>query len=225
MIRQSRFYGVYEIEQGNRRMLLTKNITPGKIFFDEKIFYENKIEYRAWDPSRSKLAAAIIKGISQIGIKPGNVVLYLGASHGYTPSFVSDIVGENGFVYAIDFAPRVVRDLVFVAEQRKNIAPILADCNQPQTYTDKVTLADAVYQDVAQREQVKIFVKNCDMYLKKEGFGVLCIKARSIDVTKRPTDIFSQVREQLSKYMTIVDYKNLEPFEKDHAIFICKKTN
>ncbi len=52
-----------------------------------------KIEYRVWNPFRSKLAAAILGGIDQIHIKPGSKVLYLGAASGTTVSHVSDIVG------------------------------------------------------------------------------------------------------------------------------------
>lgn len=54
---------------------------------------EVKVEYRAWNPFRSKLAAAILGGIDQIHIKPGAKVLYLGAASGTTVSHVSDIVG------------------------------------------------------------------------------------------------------------------------------------
>lgn len=54
---------------------------------------ETKIEYRAWNPFRSKLAAAILGGVDQIHIKPGAKVMYLGAASGTTVSHVSDIVG------------------------------------------------------------------------------------------------------------------------------------
>lgn len=54
---------------------------------------EVKMEYRAWNPFRSKLAAAILGGIDQIHIKPGAKVMYLGAASGTTVSHVSDIVG------------------------------------------------------------------------------------------------------------------------------------
>ena len=218
-----KFPEIFVKEKGKRKEIYTLNSVPKTRVYDERIFKEGKTEYRQWDPKRSKLSAALIKGISQIGIKPGSVVLYLGASHGYTPSFLSDIVGEDGFIFALDFAPRVVRDLVFLAEKRKNIAPILADCNHPQTYVDKVSLADVVYQDIAQRDQVKIFLKNCDMFLKKDGFALLCVKARSVDVTKKPSEIFSHVRSQLEKEIIIVDYRKLDPFERDHCIFVCKK--
>src|SRR4030042_4030225 len=171
-MKQTKFPGIYEQARGKRSILLTKNLVPGKTVYTENLIKEDNIEYREWDAFKSKLAAAILKGLNQTGLKPGDVVLYLGAASGTTVSHVSDIVGKDGFVFAIDFAPRVVRELVFVAASRKNIAPILADAKQPQTYFHKITQADFLYQDIAQKNQAEIFLKNM-IYLKKEGFAVL----------------------------------------------------
>jgi fibrillarin-like pre-rRNA processing protein len=205
-----------------KERLYTRSLNPGKSFFDEKLVKDGKIEYREFDHTRSKLAAAIMKGVSQIGIKDQDVVLYLGASHGYTPSFVSDMVGKAGFVFAVDFAPRVVRDLVLLCNKRENICPILADCNHPEEYAGCVSEVDIVYQDIAQKNQVEILKKNLQ-FLKSGGFALLAVKARSIDVAKRPKDLFKQVRIELEKFISIVDYRELDPFEKDHAFFVCKK--
>ena len=217
-------FNVYD-DRKSRRIIYTKNLTPGKSFFSEELVREGGIEYRSWDVSRSKLGATIKKGASQIGIKDKDLVLYLGASHGFTPSYVSDLVGKEGFVFCIDNAPRVVRDLIFVCEDRDNMAPILADANHPEEYRELVTKqVDDVYQDIAQKNQVEIFLKNCDAFLKKGGFGLLAVKARSVDVTKHPKEIFREVRRQLEQSsMVIVDYRELEPFERDHAFFVCKK--
>ena len=54
---------------------------------------EVKVVYRAWNPFRSKLAAAIVGGVENIWMKPGSKVLYLGAASGTTVSHVSDLVG------------------------------------------------------------------------------------------------------------------------------------
>jgi fibrillarin-like pre-rRNA processing protein len=212
-------------DKKSRRNIFTRNLTPGKSFFAEELVRVGGVEYRAWDVSRSKLGAAIKKGSSQIGIKDKDLVLYLGASHGFTPSYVSDMVGKEGFVFCVDNAPRVVRDLVFVCEERENMAPILADANHPEEYKELITKqVDIVFQDIAQPNQVDIFLKNCDAFLKKGGFGLLALKARSVDVSMRPTEIFKDVRRQLEQSsMVIVDYRTLEPFERDHAMFVCKK--
>jgi fibrillarin-like pre-rRNA processing protein len=221
-ITKSKIFEVYE-KEGRRKSILTINLNPGKQVYDEKLIIENGIEYREWNPRKSKLAAAILKGCPNIGIRKGDTVLYLGASTGTTPSHVSDIVGKEGFVFALDFAPRVVRELVFLCEERPNMAPLLEDANQPNKYKDKLTKVDIVYQDIAQRNQSEIFLKNCDLYLKPNGYGLFAVKARSIDVARRPKDIFKQVRQEIEKELIIIDEKNLEPFEMDHVMFICKK--
>ena len=65
-----------------------------------------KIEYRIWNPFRSKLAASILSGVDNIHIKPGLKVLYLGAASGTSVSHVSDIVGPEGTVFAVEFSHR-----------------------------------------------------------------------------------------------------------------------
>jgi rRNA 2'-O-methyltransferase fibrillarin len=65
-----------------------------------------KIEYRVWNPFRSKLAASVLAGVDNIHIKPGSRVLYLGAASGTSVSHVSDIVGAEGVVYAVEFSHR-----------------------------------------------------------------------------------------------------------------------
>jgi fibrillarin-like pre-rRNA processing protein len=217
------FKGVYEAKIGGRTSLLTKNMTPGKIVYGESLFKSEGIEYREWDPERSKLGAALMKEVSQINMKEGDYILYLGCSTGTTVSHVSDIVGENGLIFALDFAPRVLRDMVFVAEDRKNIAPIMADANKPETYAHLVSQVDTLFMDIAQRNQTEIFIKNCEMFLKPGGFGLLALKARSVDVTRYPKDIFREVRAVLEKKFTMVDYRELDPFEKDHAFYVVKK--
>lgn len=56
----------------------------------------SKIEYRVWNPFRSKLAAGILGGLDDIYIHPGKKVLYLGAASGTSVSHVADVVGPVG---------------------------------------------------------------------------------------------------------------------------------
>ena len=188
-------------------------------FTEHKTVIKGK-NYREWDPSRSKLAAALIKGAKNIEIGKDASVLYLGAAHGYTPSFISQIAGK---IFAVEFAPRVARELVMLAGRLKNITPILADANAPASYYHMLDAVDIVYQDIAQKNQVEIFSKNCRVFLKKGGTGMIAVKARSIDTTAKPARIFADVKRQLEQEFRIQDYRNLEPFQKDHAFFVCRR--
>jgi len=201
----------------------TKNLVPGKDVYGEKLVREKGVEYREWNITRSKLGAGLAKNLNKLKLGKGDLVLYLGASTGTTVSHISDIVGKSGLVFALEFAPRVLRELVFLAEKRKNIAPILADCNRPEQYYDKVCVSDFMFMDIAQRNQVEIFLKNFQ-FLKDGGQAILCVKARSIDVTKKPGLIFDMVKKELVRNkINIIDYKNLDPYEKDHCLFLCSK--
>ncbi|MBI2549394.1 fibrillarin-like rRNA/tRNA 2'-O-methyltransferase [Candidatus Woesearchaeota archaeon] len=219
-IHETKFQGIFT--RKGKEKLLTRNLTPGRSVYQERLVREGNVEYREWNPRRSKLAASLINGVSQIGLKPGYTVLYLGASTGTTVSHVSDIVGNGGFIFALDIAPRVTRELVFLAQQRKNIAPLLADASQPQTYASRITPVDYIYQDIAQRMQAEIFLKNMRLFLKPDRFGFLCVKARSIDIAKKPRQVFREVHDYLAQHVNIVDKRELEPYERDHCVFVVK---
>ena len=88
------FPNVFKVKQENLELLATRNMTPGRIYYSEPIFTVDGVEYRSWNPTRSKLAAAILRGLKEFPIKPGSTVLYLGAASGTTVSHVSDVVGQ-----------------------------------------------------------------------------------------------------------------------------------
>jgi fibrillarin-like pre-rRNA processing protein len=220
-IEEHRLFEIYQEPRGKK--IFTKSILPGRTHFEERVTRQGKEEFREFDPRRSKLAAMIFKGCTNIGIRKNDIVLYLGSSHGYTPSFVSDIVGEEGLVFGIDPAPRVMRDFIFLAEERQNLVPVLASANHPEEYINRICQADIVYQDLAQKNQLDIFVKNCNVFLKKGGYGLFAVKARSIDVKRKPKDLFIEIRKELEKLFTVIDYKTLDPMEKDHCMIIVKK--
>lgn len=216
MLISEKFPGVFLVDG----KLATANLTPGKRFFDEALLREGGKEYRLWDPNRSKAGAAIVKGIKLFPISKDSKVLYLGAAHGFTPSFLSDIVGENGIIYAVEFSDRCFTDLLPVCEKRKNIAPILADARLPDQYS-WIEKVDAVYQDIAQPDATEIAIRNCKRFLKKGGYLLLTIKARSVDVTKNPRKLIEEEIEKLrTAGFVIDDWKMLDPFERDHGFIV-----
>ncbi|KAK1369052.1 hypothetical protein POM88_035144 [Heracleum sosnowskyi] len=81
-----------------------------------------EVEYRVWDPLRSKLGAAILGGVTNIWIKPGIRVLYVGNVCGLTVSNLSDLVGLDGLVYVVGFSDG--DDVVDMAGKRPNVVTI-----------------------------------------------------------------------------------------------------
>lgn len=223
-IKKHKFPGVYVfIDEDGSEKLATKNLVPGQKVYGERIIKWEGKEYRVWNPRRSKLSAAIMNGLKNFPIKPGKTVLYLGIASGTTASHVSDIVGWEGRIYGIEFSPRVLRELVPIVDERKNIIPILGDATKPEEYRALVTKVDVIFEDVAQPTQAKILVDNAKAFLKSGGYGMIAIKSRSIDVTKEPEQVFREVETELGEYFEIVERISLEPYEKDHALIVVRK--
>jgi fibrillarin-like pre-rRNA processing protein len=211
-----------EYEDGTTR-LCTKNLAPGYSVYGERLIKYNGIEYREWNAFRSKLAGAILKGLKENPVKKGVKVLYLGAASGTTPSHVSDIVEKEGKVYGVEFSPRVVRELILVAQRRPNLFPILADARFPQSYMPLIENVDVLYVDIAQPDQTDIAIYNAKIFLKEGGSLLLAIKARSIDVTKNPEEIFKEESSKLERNnFDVKQVINLDPYDKDHAMVLAR---
>ncbi len=210
---KEKFGNVFTVEG----RLATPNLARGFRVYGERLIEYDDIEYRLWDPYRSKLSAAIKNGLRDLPIKKGARVLYLGAASGTTASHVSDIVGEKGVVYCVEFAPRSMRDLVYLCEKRRNMLPLLADASKPEAYARDIKgRVDVIYQDVAQPTQAEILLANAKLLLKKTGSALLAIKAASVDVTVRPETIYERVLGELGEKFTLVQSINLYPYDKDH---------
>jgi len=219
-----RFHGVYWVELENgRKKLATINSVRGHQVYGEQLVEHKGVQYRIWDPYRSKLAAAILKGLKCLPIGEGTQVLYLGAASGTTSSHISDIVGARGRMYCVEISPRPLRDLLQVCSRRPNMIPILGDARRPLEYSALVKSVDVIYQDIAQPDQTDIMLLNVRTFLKDGGYGMVSIKARSIDVTRDPAEVFRKETEKLEKKTEVLDIVRLEPYEKDHAMVVIKK--
>lgn len=225
IIEKHRLEGVF-VSRGKEDALCTRNLVPGDAVYGEKRISTDeadgsKVEYRLWNPFRSKLAAAILGGVENIWIKPGSRVLYLGAASGTSVSHVSDMVGPQGMVYAVEFSHRSGRDLINVAKKRTNVVPIVEDARYPLKYRMLVGMVDVVFADVAQPDQARIVSINAHQFLKNGGHFVISIKANCIDSTAAPEAVFAKevqkLREQNFKPQEQI---TLEPYERDHAVVV-----
>ncbi|XP_019491490.1 PREDICTED: rRNA/tRNA 2'-O-methyltransferase fibrillarin-like protein 1 [Hipposideros armiger] len=219
-----RHEGVF-IYRGAEDALVTRNMVPGQSVYGERRVTVSeggaKQEYRAWNPFRSKLAAAILGGVDQIHIKPRARVLYLGAASGTTVSHVSDIIGPDGLVYAVEFSHRAGRDLVNVAKKRTNIIPVLEDARHPLKYRMLVGMVDVIFADVAQPDQSRIVALNAHTFLRNGGHFLISIKANCIDSTASAEAVFaSEVRKLQQENLKPQEQLTLEPYERDHAVVV-----
>jgi len=231
IVEPHRHAGIF-VARGKEDALVTLNSTPGVAVYGEKrISVESpvkngegnavKVEYRVWNPFRSKIAAAVLGGVDNIWIKPGSKCLYLGAASGTSVSHVSDVVGKTGIVYAVEFSHRPGRDLINMAKARTNVIPIIEDARHPLKYRMLVGMVDVVFADVAQPDQARIVALNSHYFLKDGGHSVIAIKASCIDSTAAPEAVF---RREISKLQEEnfkpLEQLTLEPYERDHAVVI-----
>jgi len=207
---------------GDGSMLYSRNLVPGTAVYGEKLVSIEGAEYRLWDPRRSKLAAYMLLSGKGGEITQRDAVLYLGASTGTTVSHISDIV-DGGQIYAIEVSKRTFRELIRNCAPRKNVLPMLGDARDEDLMAGIITKADYLYSDVAQRDQVQIFVSNFNRY--KCRSGILMLKCRSIDVSAEPAVVAREsVAAIRNRGLKCDEPLNIGAFEKDHfAILIQRK--
>jgi fibrillarin-like pre-rRNA processing protein len=199
----------------------TINAVPGKKVYGEKLARQGGKEFRLWDPFRSKLCGALKKGLKTFPFTKGSKILYLGASTGTTISHLSDIVGDEGEIYSVEFAPECMKSLIPLSELRENIIPIHADARHPEEY-EEVGEVEIIYEDVAQPDQDDILIKNAKMFLKKGGIAMITIKSQSIDVTKPKQEVFDAVVNKLETVFDVLESFRLEPYDKDHLFVVLR---
>lgn len=218
-IRQhQKFENVFWID--NR--LATENLTPGEQVYGERLVKVKGKEYRLWDATRSKPAAAIHKKLHHFPLKKGMKILYIGFASATTGSHFSDIIGKKGLIYGIEISERTLREALPVSKKRGNILPILADARMPENYS-WIEQVDLLYADIAIKDQSDVLIRNAKIFLKPNGFAMIAIKARSIDVTEKPSVIYKKERKKLEEFFTVTDFVTLNPYERDHGFFVLKK--
>lgn len=211
------YFGVIKLG----RQFATRNAVPGVRVYGEKLTKKDGTEYRFWDAFRSKLCGAMQNELKTFPFRKGSKILYLGASTGTTISHLSDIVGDDGEIFAVEIAAQCMKSLLKLCEKRENIIPIHADANQPQEYGE-VGRVEIIYMDVSQPDQDDILLKNAKLFLEKGGIAMIAIKSQSIDVTKSPKEVFGAVIKKLETSFEVLEKVRLEPFDKDHLFVVLK---
>jgi fibrillarin-like pre-rRNA processing protein len=199
------------------RELFTPNAEPGSRVYGEELRTAAGIEYRRWDPFRSKLAAFLLREPSGEVLAAPRTALYLGGAHGTTVSHLADLWPSSS-IFVVEKSPTSFVSLLALARRRANLLPLLADAQLPERYRADVGEAEFLYQDVAQRDQVAIFVENADACLARPGRGILMLKIRSVTQRKPGASVVREARERLGRAGFRVDAEEeLAPFARDHV--------
>ena len=215
------------------RNVWTVNANPGIAVRGESLRKFRSVEYRRWDPNRSKLGAGLLRTRNDPSLllpDAGSTILYLGAGHGTTISHLHDHLcgAKNRFggrLVAVDLAPRCLRDLTYLAEHRQGLVPVLGDARKFDAWGVLIpSRVDWLFQDVAQAGQVEIFLSAVRRFLSKDGIGLLSLKAASERHNEGgDEDIFSEAIAQLTSEVELLEHINLTGFEDQHALFVIRR--
>lgn len=199
------------------RDLYTRNAEPGRRVYGEDLRTEDGVEYRRWDPFRSKLAAYLLNAPSERPWTAPKSLLYLGGAHGTTVSHLADALPEAD-IFVVEKSPIAFAPLLALAKRRSNLWPLLADAQLPERYAADVGRVDLLYQDVAQRTQAEIFLENGRAALAPGGRGLLMLKVRSVTQRRAPGRVIADARQLLARGgWTVRPPVDLQPFSREHA--------
>lgn len=215
------------------KSLWTRNAVKGVSVRGERRKREGRIEWRKWDPTRSKVAAALIRTsgeTSSLLPDPGSKCLYLGASTGGTVSYIHDIVcgAENhhrGQVVAVEISPRMVRDLASLSDRRAGLVPVMADARRIEEVAPFLSSkVEWIHQDLSIADQAETFLRICFSFLSPGGKALLSLKAAS----ERSSDgddesRFNKAEKILQESdLTLLERIDLRGMEEQHVLFVCE---
>jgi len=173
--------------------------------------------FRLFEPARSKLAAAVVRGWPGDLPAPGERWLYLGAATGTTVSHVGDLVGPEGRVYAVERSVRPFGRLLALADRWPNLRPILADAREPESYASLVPPVNGVYADIAQADQLEIVVRNAELLLTGDGGALLiALKTPSMGRERSAGAHREEAERSLASRVALAPSVSLEPFHRGH---------
>jgi len=145
----------------------------------------------------------------------GEAVVYLGAAGGER---AAAIARQATSVLAVEKSPVAGLRLVERAKAQADLVPVVGDARQPEAYGPLVPELGLLVQDVAQPDQVEIFLDNADRFQPDRGY--LAVKARSIAVDRPPEQVFDRARERVAEEADVREIVSLDPHHEDHVMIV-----
>lgn len=204
---------------GERVELWTETVGSMPPVYGERWIEAEGRSFRLFEPSRSKLAAALDHGWSGDLPHVGERWLYLGAASGTTASHVADLVGPSGRVYAVEKSVRPFARLYALSARWPNLLPILADARVPADFCDLVPPVDGMYADIAQPDQLEIVRQNASLFLRGPGRSVLvALKTSSMGRDRAPAAHLARSEQTLAPLFDLAPSVKLDPFHRAHYL-------
>lgn len=188
-----------------------------------------EVHLRNWVLKTGKLAGAMIGGAKTIHVRPGMKVMYLcrGLPQGGEPgqeswpdvSHISDIVGLEGQVFAIDHCQLSSMELVRMANQRPNLIPIFADPRVPDSFPLTLPKMDVLICDLPLHDMAHVAGENARRYLKVGGGFIFFIDSFFSTSTAAPEDIYvAEIEKLRNEHLTTTNRVEIDRwFVRQHV--------
>jgi len=205
----------------NSLRLTTKNLVKGFKFKNEKLIYRDQNELRLWKPYRSKLAAGIINGLEIIPLSEDSRILYFGIKNGITLNHMSDIVGQNGKIFAI--SEQIDYSLKNLSKIKENIILLEQDKskNFERLITEKV---DLLFVDLPETNFSEIII-NFKKFLHDSGFLIFIFRTKDARVKNKNSENKLDLFDELNSNFQIIQIINLTDFFKEFSMVLAKNKN
>jgi fibrillarin-like rRNA methylase len=213
---------LHGIREGDRLVPATEALGTPPDVYGERLVAKRSGWWRRWDPYRSKLSAALLKGYRGPVPQPGERWLYLGAATGTTASHLADLVGPEGAVYAVEMSLRPFARLLRLAERYPNLFPILGDARHPDDYSGWIPPVDGVYSDVAQPDQVGIACRNGELFLRDGRPLLLVLKLSSLGRERSSEILVERALGEMRPFRPLAPPIALEPYHRQHRFLAAR---
>ena len=124
----------------------------------------------------------------------------------------------------MEISPRMMRDLVTLAERRSGLVPVLGDARRPEAVVPFIRgRADWIHQDLSIADQAETFVRMATSFLRPGGVGLLSLKAASERASDGDDDSrFAKAERILGESeLEVVERIDLAGLEEQHVVFRC----
>ena len=173
-------------------------------------------QYRNWNPSYSKLAAALFNGLEIFPFKSDSKIFYSDSSSTTTLNHLLDIVDSNGTIYLQKNNSAKIKNLknVVIVDQEK-IATLSSNGLKE--------LFDVIYLDIITNENLRTQILNHEKTLKNSGFLIIILN--KITKINDPSfrDQINNIIINSNSSLKLIQEINLSNFFKKSMMIIMQK--
>ena len=173
-------------------------------------------QYRNWNPSYSKLAAALFNGLEIFPFKSDSKIFYSDSSSTTTLNHLLDIVDSKGTIYLQKNNSAKIKNLknVVVVDQEK--IPTLSSNGLKESF-------DVIYLDIITNENLRTQILNHEKTLKNSGFLIIILN--KIIKINEPSfrDQINNIIINSNSSLKLIQEINLANFFKKSIMIIMQK--